>query len=221
MRNNYYFEDVIKVKDLFLEYIFLEFEKEPILFLCSDLTQQLYLCLCTEIRYRQRWIVIKTNILNINRLINEKIDLLSAFLEKDEAIVIDRDLQGKETSCIVQTSDIDKLDLPKEGVFLKGNKEKIRNFLWLKKAEKNYKEKIEKLKVTGNNVEMYNTSFTSYHNKDNERCSFLEAEKNNTKIKNDNSIFMDTILTETQYYFCESNSQISVQEESLMNFKVA
>ena len=49
--SNLYFDNVVQVGQLYLEYVFFEFESEPILFTCHDQLNQTYLCLCSDIRY--------------------------------------------------------------------------------------------------------------------------------------------------------------------------
>ena len=57
--SNLYFNNVEKVGQLYLEYVFFEFESEPILFICHDQLNQTYLCLCSDIRHGQKWIITK------------------------------------------------------------------------------------------------------------------------------------------------------------------
>ena len=57
--SNIYFDNVARIGKLYLEYVFYEFENEPILFLCSDEEKKLYICLCSDIRYGQKWIVVE------------------------------------------------------------------------------------------------------------------------------------------------------------------
>ncbi len=57
--NELFFENVSGVGNLYLDYVFDEFNGEPILFMCKNSVGGLYLCLCSEIRYEQRWVIIK------------------------------------------------------------------------------------------------------------------------------------------------------------------
>lgn len=133
--NNLYFENVVHVGNLYLEHIFYAFESEPILFVCSDDARKLYLCLCAEIRYGQRWIAVESNLNLLKKLTNEKIDIASAFLGPREAIVIDMDLQGNEHSVQMNINKVDRFDLPEEGTFIRCDKEKAQNYLWKKELE--------------------------------------------------------------------------------------
>lgn len=94
--NNVYFENIDQVGKLYLEYVFYEFEYEPILFLCTDKNKNLYLCLCSEIRYEQKWIITKCNMDILKLLLNKEIDIASAFLISKEAIIVTMDLKGNE-----------------------------------------------------------------------------------------------------------------------------
>lgn len=72
--NNVYFENIDQVGKLYLEYVFYEFEYEPILFLCTDKNKNLYLCLCSEIRYEQKWIITKCNMDILKLLLNKEVN---------------------------------------------------------------------------------------------------------------------------------------------------
>lgn len=133
--NNLYFDNVVQIGKLYLEHIFYEFESEPILFSCVDEKKNLYLCLCSDIRYGQRWIITKCSISSLKALIEEKIDIASVFLIKPNIIAIDMDLEGKESSCIIEKDKIDRLDLPKEGTYIRCDKEKAKCYLWNKEYE--------------------------------------------------------------------------------------
>lgn len=128
-----FFDKVIQIGRLYLDYIFYEFESEPILFSCVDDEKKLYLCLCSEIRYGQKWIITECELSTLKALIDEKMDIASAFLLKNEIIIIDMDLQGKESSYVIRSEEIDRLDFPKEGMYIKDNKESARNYLWNKR----------------------------------------------------------------------------------------
>ena len=140
--NEIYFDKVVQIGRLYLDYIFFEFESEPILFSCVDDEKKLYLCLCSEIRYGQKWIVTECELSTLKALINEKIDIASAFLLKNKVIIIDMNLQGGESSYIIASDEVDRLDLPKEGTYIKDNKEDAKNYLWSKEYQK-LNEKIE------------------------------------------------------------------------------
>ena len=128
-----YFDNVIQVGKLYLEHIFYEFESEPVLFTCADEQKKLYFCLCSDIRYGQRWVITPCSIRQLEDLIEEKKDIASMFLSAPYIIAIDMDLKGNETSSIINNGQIDRLDIPREGTYVKCNKAKARNYLWNKK----------------------------------------------------------------------------------------
>lgn len=133
--SNIYFDNVARIGKLYLEYVFYEFENEPILFLCSDEEKKMYICLCSDIRYGQKWIVVECGMSTLKSLIKEEIDIVSAFLISKEAIVINMDLQGNESSFQIDIDKVDRLDLPKEGTFIRCDKEKAQDYLWKKEVE--------------------------------------------------------------------------------------
>ena len=130
-----YFNNIVEIGDLYLEYIFYEFENEPILFVCTDREKNIYLCICSDIRYEQKWVIAKSNINILKSLIKEEIDIVSAFLYARKATIVTMDLQGNENSFNMDMNKIDRLDLPKDGVFVKCDKEKAENYLWKKELE--------------------------------------------------------------------------------------
>lgn len=132
MKNNIYFKNVIEIGNLSLDCVFFEFESEPIIFTCTDNKNNLFLCLCSEIRYGQKWIVSKCEIKTLKALIDEKIDIATAICEPPRLIVITMDMEGKENSKIIATKEIDKLDLPKENTYLRCDRGQLSNYLWKK-----------------------------------------------------------------------------------------
>lgn len=124
-----FFKDVDEIGNLYLDYIFYEFEYEPILFVCVDDNNKLYFCLCSNIRFGQRWIIMKADVLLLNKLIEEEIEIATAFLRAKNLIIYTMDLDGKEESMVANANKIDRLDLPREGTYLRCNKEEARLYL--------------------------------------------------------------------------------------------
>ena len=85
--NEVYFENVTGIGDLYLEHIFYEFESEPILCVCEDKSDKLYLSLCSEIRGRQKWLLSQCSVNLLKLLLNEKIDVASAFRINSEILL--------------------------------------------------------------------------------------------------------------------------------------
>ena len=145
--SNLYFNNVEKVGQLYLEYVFFEFESEPILFICHDQLNQTYLCLCSDIRYGQKWIITKCDTKILRALITAEIDIVTAFLKHQKAIVIDMDMEGTEKSYEINTEEIDPLDLPKPGTFIRCNKEKIKIIYY------NWKQTLSSFRIMENKNE--------------------------------------------------------------------
>lgn len=110
-----YFENVIEKGNLYLDHILYEFEDEPILFICKDKDGNRYLCHCAEIRGERRWVLIEISLELLKSLIEEEMDIASAFLSQEKAIRIRMDLQGCEKSSVIDTAKMDRMDLPKRG----------------------------------------------------------------------------------------------------------
>lgn len=132
MKNNIYFKDIPDIDTLYIEHVFVEFEQEPILFMCSDKEDTLYLCLCSELRSEQKWLISKCSVETLKGLIDEKLDVMTAMCLQKNLYVVERELSGTETSYCIETRLVDMLDLPEEGVYLRCNKEKANNYLWSK-----------------------------------------------------------------------------------------
>lgn len=121
MKNELYFENVAGIGDLYLEYVFLEFEAEPILFTCVTRRGQLYICLCSEIRAEQRWLVSGCTLTMLRKLLMQQCDIRSAFCQNTELTVIRRNIMGEEESSVIGKASVDPLDLPESGVSLRGD----------------------------------------------------------------------------------------------------
>lgn len=124
-----YFKNIIDIGNLYLKYIFLKFDMEPIFFICVDDRQQLYLCFCSEIREEQRWIISACDIGTLQALIKNEIDIASALCVSERLIVVTKNLQEKEHSVIIRTKEVDPLDLPRKGTMLRCNQKETMNHL--------------------------------------------------------------------------------------------
>lgn len=136
VQNELYFDGVKNIGRMYLEYVFLEFEMDPILFTCIDDKGKLYLCLCSEIRSGQKWVVTECELETLTDLIENRIDIASAMSVKEQLTIIEMDLLGEETSYIIGRDEIDPLDLPREGTFLCCNQNLAKNYLTAKNLSK-------------------------------------------------------------------------------------
>ena len=132
MKNIKYFENIYNVGTLYLDYVFYEFESEPILFVCKDIHDNLYFCICTEIRGFQIWLVASVTIPTLSKLVNGEIDLSSVFSNSSIVHVITMELDGTEYNDVVCGTNICDEDLPDRGTFLRCNKGRAEDYLWLK-----------------------------------------------------------------------------------------
>lgn len=118
MNNKVFFDNVVDIGTLSLDFVFIEFEFEPILFTCIDATNQLYLCLCSEIRAEKKWLVSKLRPQDLSKLVNGTLDIDSALKINDKLIVITQKISGEEISVRRLISELDPLDFPESGAKL-------------------------------------------------------------------------------------------------------
>lgn len=140
--NKVYFKNVVEIGNLYLDYVFYEFELEPILFTCVDTKGEIYFCYCSDIRHEQIWFITKSDINTLNTLVNKCKDIASMFLDSEQVIKVIMDLRGKERSQIIRSNQIDSLDLPKLKTYLRCNKEKAEDYLYGKKCMQ-FKNKVD------------------------------------------------------------------------------
>ena len=188
--NEVYFENVTGIGDLYLEHIFYEFESEPILFVCEDKSDKLYLSLCSEIRGRQKWLLSQCSVNLLKLLLNEKIDVASAFRINSEIFIVEMDLKGNEKSYKEITEDIDELDLPKAGIYVRCEKEEAENYIWKKELNEMLNQSIEisyseDENICANREVNYYNVFNEIVVEEKKQINYVER---NSKIKNEKSI---------------------------------
>ena len=105
--NDVFFRNITNIGDLCLDHIFFEFESEPILFTCTDNANKIYLCVCSEMRYFQKWVLSECSLLNLAAMIDERIDITTTFLKANELITIISDIHGREESQVIRSNEID------------------------------------------------------------------------------------------------------------------
>lgn len=129
MRHEAFFSKIDDIGELYLEYIFFDFELEPLLFTCVDKDNNLYFCHCYKLLCEQKWFVIPVSFDLLTDLVEEKKDIRSVILLSEQIFDITRDVTGKEICMQKNSSDILKEDLPAVGVFLKCDKEKAKAYI--------------------------------------------------------------------------------------------
>lgn len=119
INDNVYFKNIIDIGDLYCDYCFIRFEGEPILFVCKDERKQLYLCVCSDIRIEQKWVISKIEIETLRSLINQEVDIFTSLTQNKSVIIVTQDIYGLELNRLVSIDELSELDLPQKGVLLK------------------------------------------------------------------------------------------------------
>ncbi len=126
-----FFNNVPNVGDLFINKVLLEYELEPVIFVCKDSYNNFFLCLCDDfIDVKRSWIAIKITVEDLLDIINDKITLLSAFKKSDnKTIIIDYNPDKKTNDYhMMNFSDIDETELPCEDQYL-NERESLDNYI--------------------------------------------------------------------------------------------
>lgn len=114
-KNDVYFKNLDYLGDLNIDYIIFDYEY-PVLFTCLDNKNNLYLCVCCDIRNEQRWIITTINEDTLINMLSDKITIRDAFvIEKFDHYLVKYYGPNKPEECIkVFVSDIPTEDLPME-----------------------------------------------------------------------------------------------------------
>ena len=190
--NEAYFKDIPNIGDLYLDCVFYEFECEPILFLCRDNRNNLYFCLCSEIRDQLKWIIMRIGLKELEELASKKIDIMSSFLKNDKLVVITYDSKNVEKSIEIEADKIDKLDLPKEGIYIRCNKKDIEDYLKEKKKTETIKTIFE---ISTKNVHSSHYEIKSYIMD----CLTNQDTELNGKINQDRDLFNYSLSNVKKY----------------------
>ena len=107
--------------ELYFDFEFIEYEEIPIVFVCHDHNNNLYICNCTETRWRQEWTVAKTDIETIRRLLEHDLSVYDALQANGEMkYLFDYDYsKGVYSAKVVAFKDIPETRLPEKGVPLR------------------------------------------------------------------------------------------------------
>ena len=137
MKREIFFSNVNVVGDLFLDYIFFEFEMEPLLFTCVDKTNNLYFCHCYKLLSEQKWFVIPISIDRLLSLVDGINDIREIILTSKNLLNITRDTMGKEIRIWEAGTDIPQNDLPSRETLLRCDKKDARLYINKKKDAMN------------------------------------------------------------------------------------
>lgn len=125
-----YFKNINTIGSLEIEEIIFA-SWYPVLFTCRDKYNQLYLCVCCDIRQEQRWIISKTTIKTMVDLLTDKISIYNAFKSHfDEHYIVTWNNKDKEEkSKKVTFEEVDKLDLPLENEYLDSDIDEFKEYI--------------------------------------------------------------------------------------------
>jgi hypothetical protein len=148
-----YFKDIKGVGSLDIEYIIFQADY-PVIFTCVDKFNQLYLCVCCDIRKEQRWIISKTTAEIVKNMLCDKITLYDSFkspYNKNYIIKWSYETQ-EENAYEVNFDDIDDLDLPMQDEYIEAMDDEFKEYIdQLTARENNYQSvqiDISTIKVT-------------------------------------------------------------------------
>ena len=120
-----YFENITELGDLSISFILFE-TKYSVLFTLTDTASNLYLCVCCDVRYTQRWIIAPVDKSILRDLLTNKITIRDAFIgyytDKHRYLVKYKTIAshntervGELTSKAVSIDEIPEEDLPTVG----------------------------------------------------------------------------------------------------------
>lgn len=183
MDNIVFFNNIPHLGNLFLDYVFNEFNMEPILFTVRDSEYNLYICLCYEMRDSLEWIISKISNEDLANLINKKKSIKEVFLSDDnmKKIIKISDIEYKVTP--FDFSKDDEL-LPENKVVLRCNfelaKEYLENTLNRIKIEFSFEQPLVSPEYDNNMSEVKNTVSRVYKRESMYDCNekSLEIRKN-------------------------------------------
>lgn len=170
MEQQVYF--IVNHEELVLDKVLVEYNEEPIFFVCKH-EQKYYLALCAD-KEEERYIVTRTTLIRLSKILHERMTMREAILHADEFwdIVVGEDV----IEDIVVEKNMNQIPmevLPYEGAYLKvvtrelkEYKEKIDSILfgegkWDKSIPQKYTEYVEGL--AKNIYEQYETVFQNVY----------------------------------------------------------
>lgn len=114
-----FLEDVPGLGNLYYAHVFIFFEYQPIVFVVTDEKKRLYLCLCSEIRGVQTWVLASTNLTLLRGLVFRNRKLYDVLRRGEAHYFVKRDYDQNLVSCdLLSFEELDPLDLPEREVAL-------------------------------------------------------------------------------------------------------
>lgn len=88
MKEQIYFPNFMGDKHLYLFDVYVEYNGTPIVFVCIDESNNLYMCLCNDALYEYSCMVIKATTEQIRAVLQNTVPILSVFEKSTEPIVL-------------------------------------------------------------------------------------------------------------------------------------
>lgn len=169
-KNDVYFKNLDYLGDLNIDYIIFDYEY-PVLFTCLDNKNNLYLCVCCDIRNEQRWIITTINEDTLINMLSDKITIRDAFvIEKFDHYLVKYYGPNKPEECIkVFVSDIPTEDLPMEEEFIEADEGEFDQYIEVLRKRKLIFKYILSLDANENfateqkKIKKYNNCFNSLY----------------------------------------------------------
>lgn len=118
-----YFKNIPGIGDLEMDHIFLE-DNYPILFICKNEEEKLYLCLCRTVVSEQKWLISEISLQTLEDLIYNNVSIYDAFKANNHIYIIHWHKTNQYKYDIIPTANISDFDLPDKTIFL-DNKEDL------------------------------------------------------------------------------------------------
>lgn len=114
-----YFEGVERIGNLYLEKVFMKFEDENILFICTDDNNQRYLGVCYETRMALKWVLCKVSNEAILQMLFGVITVRECFEGEAEVLLINYTETDGETAEWKMIEDVNSRILPDADFYVK------------------------------------------------------------------------------------------------------
>jgi hypothetical protein len=176
-----YIKAIGKRPDLYYAFSLFNYEGLPVVFICLSRINEEYLCVCTESRTCQRWIITKSSTLDILSVVMKEITIYEALKRGDEKkFIVDYTFDGEYKQREAYFHEIDSVDLPDE-----------KTYLWASESEA--KSNILKLDWLQNSGFMERTARNATGSQINKRFIYYTTEYD--KIKYDDIATIPTMIT--------------------------
>ncbi len=127
---NPYFANVPKIGDLTMDYVILDYDY-PLLFVCRDGSDNLYLCDCCDTYKEQRWIIAPISKRSLIALLTNKLTLRAAFeqAEGNCCVAVWSKEAPAEKYTLISAKEFDPEDLPDKGAYLDADEGEFEDYI--------------------------------------------------------------------------------------------